>query len=202
MAEIRLAAVIPAAGFSSRMDVFKPLIRIGEKRIIEHAIVLFQSAGIGRIVTVLGHRADELIPVIESTGTDYAVNENYHQGMFSSIQRGAEELRDSCDAFFLLPVDIPLVRLHTVIEVIEAFSNSNGTRVCYPWANSRRGHPPLIDASLIDALLSYNGEDGMRGFLRAYNEVSLEVSVDDPFIRMDVDTPSDLSRLKAEFAQV
>ena len=50
-----ISAIILAAGFSSRMERFKPLLRVGEKTLAEHAIALFKNAGIGDIVTVVGH---------------------------------------------------------------------------------------------------------------------------------------------------
>lgn len=199
---MKLAALIPSAGFSSRIEGFKPLLRIGTKRIVEHVIELFQSVGVDRIIIVVGHRAEELIPVIEAAGAQYVVNANYSQGMFSSIQRGAKEVRDSCDAFFLLPVDIPLVRPETIERVKLAFSATSRPLICYPQFQARRGHPPLVDVSLIESLLTYHGQGGMRGFLKSYNDLATEVPVDDPFIRRDADTLEDLSFLRENFARV
>ncbi len=194
----RIGALILAAGLSSRMAGFKPLLLIEGKTLVEHAIGLFKSTGVTDIVTVVGHRSEDLVPVVEAASSRYVINENFKAGMFSSIQQGVRQLRTSCDAFFLLPVDIPVVRPATIHQLLHEFYKSPATLICYPQFQARRGHPPLIDCSLADRILAYDGQGGMRGFLRQYEDRALVVSVDDPFIRMDVDTQEDLSRLRRE----
>lgn len=191
-----LSAVIPAAGLSSRMQAFKPLLPLHGKTIVEHVVLLFAEAGVDDIVVVAGHGAGELIPALEPLPCRWTINRNYRDGMFTSIQKGVQELSGSCDAFFLLPVDIPLVRPSTVHRLIDVFFNDRSALICYPECKGRRGHPPLIDAGLREHILAYDGEGGMRGLLSRYREQSVSVPVDDPYIRMDADTPADLLSLK------
>ena len=68
--------------------------------------------------------------------------------------------------------------------------------VCYPQFQSRRGHPPLINSKLIDEILSYSGQRGLREFLRRHENQAISIPVEDPFIRLDADTPKDLLLLK------
>jgi len=103
-----IGAIILAAGFSTRMRRFKPLLRIGEKTFLEHAIALFKESGVGDIVTVVGHQSEKVIPVAKAVSSRYVINDHYDDGMYSSIQTGVKALGHPCDAFFLLPVDIPL----------------------------------------------------------------------------------------------
>lgn len=191
-----ISAIILAAGFSSRMKRFKPLLRIGEKTFAEHAIALFKRAGIGDIVTVVGHLSEKLIPVVKAASSRYVINDNYHDGMYSSIQTGVKALRHPCDAFFLLPVDIPFVLPTTIRQLSNAFCKNSLSMVCYPQFQSRRGHPPLINSKLIDEILSYSGQGGLREFLRSYENQAISIPVEDPFIRLDADTPKDLSLLR------
>ena len=165
---------------------------------IEHAIGLFQDSGIREIVTVIGYRAETLIPVLEAASARYVVNENYRNGMFSSIQRGVAELKDICGAFFLLPVDIPCVQPATIRQLLHTFNTDSSLLVCYPEFQSRRGHPPLIHSGLIDLILSYSGEGGMRGLLKGCEDRAVTVPVADPFVRLDVDTAEDLFNLRKE----
>ena len=178
------------------MDGFKPLIRIGEKSFVEHAIALFRTAGIEEIVTVLGHRAPEVLPVVRAAASRWVINANYANGMYASIQTGVKTLTHPGDAFFLLPVDIPLVKPATVRQLAVAFNQHRAPLVCYPLFQSRRGHPPLINSQLIDEILSYDGNGGLRKFLRRHEAQSISVPVEDPFIRLDADTPQDFLRLK------
>lgn len=195
---MRIGALILAAGCSSRMGEFKPLLEIAGTTLIEHALALFRNTGVEEIVTVVGYRSETLIPIIERAPSRSVVNENYQNGMFSSIQKGVAELKDKCDAFFLLPVDIPCVRTATVRELLAQYSENSSALVCYPQFDARRGHPPLIAARLIDHIISYAGEGGMRGFLRRYEEQAITVPVADPFLLLDVDTRQDFLRLENE----
>ncbi len=192
----KFSAIILAAGYSSRMAAFKPLIRIGEKSFVEHAIALFRTTGIEEIVTVLGHRAQELLPVVKAAGSRFTLNASYADGMYTSIQAGVKALKHPADAFFLLPVDIPLVRPATVRQLATGFEQHGAPLVCYPLFQSKRGHPPLINTRLVDRILSYEGQGGMREFLRGCEAQAISIPVADPFIRLDADTPRDLLRLK------
>ena len=198
MAEQRIGALVLSAGFSSRMNEFKPLLELDGKTLLEHAIGLFKAAGIENITTVLGHRAEELPPILESASSTYVINENYQDGMFSSIQCGVRELRKTSDAFFLLPVDIPFVRPTTIRRLLEEFHNNTAAIVCYPQFRERRGHPPLINSSIADEILAYDGNGGMRELLGKYRDQAVMVTVDDPFTLMDIDTEKDFNLLQDE----
>jgi len=68
--------------------------------------------------------------------------------------------------------------------------------VWYPQFQSKRGHPPLINSRLIDPILSYGGQGGLRTFLRNHENQAISIPVEDPFIRLDADTPKDLLLLR------
>ncbi len=200
MKKYNFSAIILAAGLSKRIKGFKPLLRIGEKTLAEHTIELFKNAGIDEIVTVVGHGSAKLIPVVKAASSHHVINDQYHAGMYSSIQQGVKALRHPCDAFFLLPVDIPLVRPTTVRQLSDAFHKRPSSMVCYPQFQSRRGHPPLINSRLIDEILSYNGQGGLRELLRYHQDHALSIPVEDPFIRLDADTHEDLLLLRKKYA--
>lgn len=199
MTDRQLGAIILAAGLSSRMPAFKPLLQICGKTFIEHAVALFHQSGVEQIITVVGHRAEQLIPVLTSTSSAYVFNANVRDGMFSSVQRGVASRNPAWDAFFLLPVDIPLVRPDTVRALAEAFHNNSSALVCYPRNRSGRGHPPLLSSQIADSVLAYSGPDGLRGLLRSYEDQALDVPVHDPFIRMDADSRQDLAELRNRY---
>jgi CTP:molybdopterin cytidylyltransferase MocA len=198
MAELTFAALVPAAGESSRMTALKPLVEIGRQTLVEHAVHFFQGAGVHEVVVVVGHRGEEIISFLDGTGCRTVINPDYHEGMLSSIQAGARELRGRCDAFFVLPVDIPLVRPMTIRRLMERFVDQSAL-VCHPVSIEGRGHPPLIDGSLIDELLVWQGEGGLKVFLEQYADRSVDVPVADAWIRRDLDTDEDLNLLRRDF---
>jgi len=198
MADLTYAALVPAAGLSSRMEGFKPLLEIGGQTLIECVVDLFHTAGVHEVVVVAGHRGDELIPILEATPCRVVINPDYRDEMFTSVQVGVKELRGRCDAFFVLPVDIPLVRATTIRHLMEQFGDRSAL-VCHPLSGSRRGHPPLMDSRLIDDLLAWQGTGGLKAFLDSYTDHSVDVPVADAWFRRDVDTDEDLATLRRDF---
>jgi molybdenum cofactor cytidylyltransferase len=191
-----IAAVILAAGQSSRMERFKPLLPIGSGRAIERVAQAFLSAGISDLIVVTGHRADELQQTLAPLKVSCVENKQYRQGMFSSVQAGIRALPASCPAFFIHPADIPLVRPHTIRRLVDAFQAWRPA-VLYPLFDGRRGHPTLIQRDLIPGILSWKGTGGLRACLQDREAASRELPVADEAVLMDMDTPADYRRLQA-----
>ena len=191
----RTGAVILSAGLSSRMGDFKPLLRIGVRNALEHAVDGFLQAGIEEIVVVTGHRADEVAKVVDSLGVKVAHNPRYEEGMFSSVQAGVAALREEVEAFFLLPVDHPLVEAKTIEAMVEVYKRLDKL-IVYPTYHGRHGHPPLISMKLADNVLNEVAPDGLRGVLAGFDDEVVEVAVDDEAIMLDMDEPADYERLQ------
>jgi len=191
----RLSALILAAGFSSRMGELKALLPLGGGTMLAQAVSLFRDCGIGDIVVVTGHRAAEIGAVATAAGARLAHNPRYAAGMYGSIRAGAGLLADRCDGFFLLPVDIPLVRRGTVRLLVRSFAAAPAL-LCSPVFAGRRGHPPLLHADLIPAILAEEQcEGGLRALLArveaTHPDRVREVPVADAHIHIDLDTPDD-----------
>lgn len=198
-----LKALILAAGFSSRMGRLKALMPLGRETMLDRVIRLFRDLGIDQLV-VSGHEASKIKEAALAEGASVVHNPDFATGMFSSIRTGIRRL-DDCRAFFLLPVDIPLIRRGTIDLLIQARAQSRAL-IHYPVFAGRRGHPPLIDASLIPAIAE--GEEsavGLRGLLAGIEDRNprqvIEVQTADANIHFDLDTPEDhaaaLNRLRA-----
>jgi len=191
----RLAAIILSAGFSSRMEEFKPLLPLSNSTIVEAAISIFVQAGISDITVVLGHRADDIKPILDRLHVRWAVNEKYKDGMFSSILAGLRALGSKIGAVFLLPVDIPLVQSATVEKIAAAYKNL-GAHIFYPTYNKQRGHPPLIPSFLFQDIMSSDGAGGLQALLERHDAEALEIDVPDEGILFDVDTRADYERMR------
>lgn len=197
MPDEKIAALILAAGRSRRMGAFKPLLPLCGQTVLEVLLHVYRSSGVSDILVVLGHRAAEAIPVLKTHGVAWTINEQYDQGMFSSIQAGVKNLSPDCTAFFLQPADIPLVRRETLKSLI-AVQREKKALVCHPCHGGKRGHPPLISTALIPAILAFDEPGGMRELLFCYKEDALNVDCNDPGILKDFDTPEDYTRISRE----
>lgn len=190
-----VAAVVLAAGFSTRMGEFKPLLTLGKQTALERTVRLFQRAGVAHLQVVIGHRAEELQPLLERLGVDYLVNEHYQQGMFTSVQSALANLPASIEAFFLQPVDMPLVRDRTLPQLLQARKQS-GLGIIHPVFFGKRGHPPLISTGYRQTILESDGEGGLKALLLPYEDDILELEVADEHTVLDMDTPVDYDYLQ------
>ncbi len=191
----KFAAIVLAGGFSSRMGKFKPLLPLGETTILERILLLLKVAGVDDIRVVMGHRANEVMPLLERLRVIPVVNKRFREGMFSSVAAGVVNLGESCEAFFVFPVDIPLVRRQTLLDIMRAYKQDNRKNIIYPAFCGERGHPPLISASYRDMIARWHGEGGLKALLREHDEEAADVEVVDEYILCDLDTPDDYRRI-------
>lgn len=201
----RLSAVILAAGLSSRMGELKALLPLGRHSVLEQCLALFQGCGISDLVVVTGHRADAVGAVAERAGARVAHNPDFADGMFGSIRVGAAHLAGRCEGFFLLPVDIPLVRRGTITLLAKSFTQ-RPARILHPVFDGRCGHPPLLAADLIDLIgAQADPEGGLRTLLTTVEaeqpELVRRLQVADANIHIDLDTPEDYHAAGQAFAR-
>ena len=188
---MQIGAVIVAAGMSSRMGDFKPMLNIGSISIAQRIVATFHQAGVTKIVVVTGYNALLLERHLSNLGLVFLRNEDYASTqMFDSAKIGLAYLRDKCDRIFFTPVDIPLFTSLTVTQLME----SDAELAC-PVCEGKTGHPLLISAALIDTLLADSGEGGLQGAISRCGSAMTRVEVEDPGVLHDADTPADYAEL-------
>ena len=189
---IRTGAVVLAAGLSSRMGTFKPLLPLGRSCVIRQVIEVIVCAGcINPIVVVTGCNAELIAHALAGLPVSLAHNPDYAQGeMLSSVQTGLREIRPYVDAVFVLPADQPLIRPETYRLLRNAWTMSMPL-LAAPVFEGRRGHPIILSARAIPEALALSWGDMLRSFTSAHASERLNVPVDDPGVTLDVDTPAD-----------
>lgn len=186
----KFAALIVAAGYSSRMERFKPLLPLGEHTVIEQTIATFTAAGVENIIVVTGHNAEALNPVLEKVPVTVVKNERYDEGMFTSIKTGVMALPQSVDGFFMMPADMPFVMPDTIKQLMTTYSEQPSD-VLYPTFNHKRGHPPLIARDVFKSILDSDGEGGLKRLLNHPEIHANHLEVADEGILLDLDTYED-----------
>ena len=151
-------AVVVAAGMSSRMGEFKPMLSIGSISIAQRVIATLRQAGASRIVVVTGYNAEELEWHLARSGVVFLRNERYETThMFDSALIGLKYLRDKCRQVLFTPVDIPLFTSATAEALL-----ASGAELACPVCGGSRGHPILMSAEVIDRIAGDSGEGGLR----------------------------------------
>lgn len=188
------SAILLAAGRSSRMGAFKPLLPFGNKIVIECCIDSLREGGVETIVVVVGHRADDLRQKL--TGVSFTVNPDPDSEMGASIAAGVSALPADAEATLIALADHPAVPAAVVTTVIQEWTQ--GARIVIPTWQSRGGHPVLVDLSFRPELLNLTESGGLRGLFESHREAVRRVPVDSPFIARDMDTWDDYRALHLE----
>lgn len=194
-----MEAIILAAGYSSRAKAFKMTLPIEQKTVLEHTLSKFDGI-CTKVVVVAGFQAEMVAKEIErinmkdmySFQIKFVKNEDFKEGMFSSIQTGCNEVMSPF--FFITPGDCPLVKKETV----HLLSEKPG-HVVIPSFNYKGGHPILLSSEVKQRILDTNPESNLRQVLSFYEKDYM--NVDDPGVIMDVDTPLDYQYAKTYYQQ-
>ncbi len=189
-----VAAVVLAAGWSSRMGAFKPLLPFGEGTVLSHVIGVLRRAGIVRIHVVIGHRAEIMVPVLQQLAVVGIVNSDFAVGMSGSATVGISSLPDRIEGCLLLPVDLPLLRAESIDRIVRSAVTS-GAPIVHPTFRGQRGHPPFVRRSLFPQILAAITEEGLCVVLDRFEPEAREVAVFDRGCLSDMDTPEDHRRL-------
>jgi molybdenum cofactor cytidylyltransferase len=187
-----IAAVLLAAGGSSRLGRPKQSLRYQGCSLLRRAAEAALEGGCGRAVVVLGAEADQLRPELEGLSVTAVLNERWNDGMAGSIRAGVEEaLRgsDSPDALLLLLCDQPHLSAGVVRRVLDAFDRRPGRCVACEYEETV-GPPALFERSWFDALLRLEGDQGAKRILRDAGEALVRVPW--PEGAVDIDHPDDL----------
>lgn len=195
--------LVLAAGLSSRMGDFKPLLPFGSKTLIETSIDSMFDAGVRQVVVVLGFRGEELKQTLKKRYDSkliYAWNHRYATtDMLESVKCGLRKMPD-CQSFFLLPGDMPVIQRETFLKLLNARPN-NRSFLLFPTLEGYQKHPPLIHTDFIPTILNYHGEGGLRRLWEQYIDFIWHIPVEDPGVWVDLDTKTEYEYCITHFKQ-
>lgn len=183
--------IVLAAGYSSRMGDFKPLLPIGDRTAIEKVLEALKKLDLEQIIAVTGFQRERLAPVLEKVQVCEAYNENFAHGMFTSIQTGIgqalSECRGNAEGFFLIPVDCPLVPNEVLEKILKKHKESPNSFIV-PCYRGKKGHPLFIPAIYAKEILTYEGEGGLKAITNKYDDNFIRLETDHESVVMDMDT--------------
>jgi len=186
------AAIILAAGASSRMGHPKPLLPLDGETFLDRLIAAF-SGICSPIIVVLGYDADRIRAGIRrAADAEFVVNPAPDRGMLSSLQCGLEQLGGNVDAVLFTPADLPSIHNSTIASVA-----GSDAAIVVPRCGGRNGHPVRVSRVIAEELLALPAGAQARDVLHQHRSETIFVNVDDPGILYDVDTPQDYEGLVA-----
>jgi CTP:molybdopterin cytidylyltransferase MocA len=191
--ELRIVAILLAAGAGRRIGGCKALLRAGGRSFLELCHERLCQPGVEAVVAVTGSEGEAVARIAGGlAGLECVPNPRHADGMLGSLLVGLKraELRGA-DAVLVHPVDHPLVQPATVARVVEALRV--GAAIVAPSWQGRRGHPGGFHASIWPALRRASPERGAREVLALHEDLVVHVE-GGPGCRLGIDTPEDFQR--------
>jgi molybdenum cofactor cytidylyltransferase len=188
-------AIILAAGMSTRMGTQKLLLPFAGMTIIEKVIDNILKSGIEQIIVVLGSDRDEMEEVLEFWPVQTIWNENFREGMHTSVIAGVKALPEDAKAVAFFLGDQPLISPEVVVKVVEEWQNS-GKGIVLPVHKGKRGHPALYVIRLRNEILNLDPSVGLRSVALKFQDEIMEVATGCPGILKDIDTREEYFQTK------
>ena len=187
-----IAAILLAAGESTRMGQLKALLPWQGLPLVEYQVSNLRDSGVTRLIVVVGHRKEDLEPYLaERPGLETIFNPDYMQGKSTSLKAGLRALVDLPDVgILILNVDQP--RSSDVISRVTAEHAKTSCLITIPCYNGRGGHPVVLSPSLMPELLEISEDSmGLKSVVRRHEHEVHCPELDTPEVLLDLNTPDD-----------
>lgn len=189
------AALILAAGGSSRLGHAKQLVDVDGRPMLERVVADVQTWPVDEVVVVLGASADEILDTVDLGTATVVENPEWEEGFASSLRVGLDLLtRGRTERVFIVLADEPSIPSDVPEALIDAIEYGSAPAAA-PKYRYQRGTPFLVDRSLWARLMSLEGDPEPVRLFDAHPEWVADVRVDHLPPR-DVDTEADVSDLR------
>jgi len=190
----RIAAVVLAAGYSSRFGANKLLQLFRGKPLVRYAVEAATASKAEPVIVVTGNDSRLVKDMLAKMPVELVDNFDFSTGLSSSLKSGLRNVPADADGAIILLGDMPLIRPSTIDRLIDVFSLSSFQGVVVPIYHGRRGNPVLWSRRFFPGILALEGDRGAKPLLTKYAELIYELEVDDPGVHIDIDTPEDFAR--------
>jgi molybdenum cofactor cytidylyltransferase len=194
-----VALLLLAAGGSTRMGRPKQLLDYRGRPLLRHSVEQALGSRCRPVVVVLGADAGACRAVIRDLPVEIVVNEDWTQGMGSSIRAGitalqerGEATHEGAQAAVIALCDQPLISSAFLDSLVRLHVEQQTPMVAASY-DDRPGVPALFARSLFPRLAAIDFNAGAKTLLQAAGGELLTLPA--PQAAIDVDTPEDYARL-------
>lgn len=192
----KIGVIILAAGESKRLDYFpKQLLKFNGKTLLRNAVENALNSTADLVCVVLGANAEKLKPEIQDLQVETVINENWADGMASSLQNGLRkllEIEPDLDAVCITLCDQPLINSEIINQLIDKFSTGKSLIIASEYTETV-GVPAIFASSLFNELLALKSSEGAKKIILKHPESVQQISV--PEAAFDIDTKEDFENL-------
>jgi molybdenum cofactor cytidylyltransferase len=195
---VTVAAILLAAGASTRMGSPKALLPWGEQTLIAWEIEQLMASQVDEIVVVLGSGSEQIRRSLGPAARYCVFNQRWAHGRATSLVKGADTLMragpETLEAVVIQNVDQP-TRADIIDSLVEQLRASSADAV-QPEFDGHGGHPVVVAGRHLPLLCAATEETfGLRGVLEQHPPTRIKSA--DPVVALDLDTPDTLPSARA-----
>ncbi|NLB35173.1 MAG: nucleotidyltransferase family protein [Elusimicrobia bacterium] len=190
----KIPGIILSGGESRRMGSPKALLKYGKSTFAETIVSKFTAAGVGDISMVLGGGAENLRSKLKIKDLKIIVNPDWSGGQITSLRAALRETDEDAAAVIVSLIDNPGVEVTTIRLLLKEFLMGDYD-IIIPEYKGRGGHPVVFGRRTFKSILYTEVKNGARDIIRSGKFRVKRLSLDDPGIRQDIDTPADYEKL-------
>ncbi len=193
----KIAAVVLAAGTSSRMGSNKLLAELRGRPLIRHAVEVALASTARPVIVVTGKDANEVQAALNGLDVRFRHNGNFAQGLSTSLKTGIATVPADSDAAIVMLGDMPGVTPALLDRMIAAFDPAEDRAICVATRHGKQGNPVLWARRFFSEMERIEGDIGAKALIGAYGELVCEVEAEDDAPLTDIDTPEALAAYRA-----
>jgi len=194
----RVAAVVLAAGSSTRMGRNKLLLDLGGETLVRRAVRAAVGAGVDQVVVVLGHEEPRVRAELYGLPCSPVVNPDHAEGAGTSVRTGVRQVAAGTGAIVVVLADMPFVTAEMIATLVTRYRETGAPLVASHYGDVQ-APPTLYDRALFEELLQIPGERCAKQVVRRHESEAAVVSWPESALR-DIDVPADYEGVRAELA--
>ncbi|MGI9222369.1 MAG: nucleotidyltransferase family protein [Woeseiaceae bacterium] len=188
----KVYAILLAAGSATRYGGGKQTAAWLDSTLVRHASNLAASCCAERTILVTGHDWTTVKSACDPLSGGFVVNENYADGVGSSIAQAVRSVRHAASAVLVMLADQPLVTSGHLANLVATWTGGENEIVASAYAGTV-GVPALFGAGCFADLCALSGDQGARKLLLDPKFDVQTIAFEDA--AADVDTSQDLVRI-------
>lgn len=191
----KTAAIILAAGASTRLGRPKALLEWQGRPLIQIIADVAIRAGLSPVIVVIGAVREPIMEALKGLPVQFVVNENWQSGQSSSLKAGIVALPPYTGSAIFLLADQPRITIDLLLTLVRTHSTSMNP-ILAPFVGGRRGNPVLFDAITFYELKRLEGDIGGRAIFDKFPVTPIYWN--DPRLLLDIDTEEDYKKLTSD----
>ena len=200
-----ISVIMLAAGQSSRMGGENKLTKnLNGIPLIKYAIKNILGSSINELIIVLGYEKEILEETIGNhKKIKFVYNENFKDGMASSIKIGLNHISQKSEAFFISLGDMPMINQNIYNKLIKSRYKYNKNlkpdlkkEIFVPTYEGKESNPVLFSIFMKNKIMSISGDVGAKEVLELNKDKILNVDIKNKNITIDFDTKDSFDSLK------